>query len=119
MRQCVTASSPMKSFRVHGSVVEDESGRPLAAMLVRVYDKDLALDDFLGEARTDDAGRFEVIFTEDRFKDLIESHPDLYLQIVDPRGIRLLHTTEDHVRFNAGHDEFFEVRIARERVLDS
>jgi 5-hydroxyisourate hydrolase-like protein (transthyretin family) len=68
---------PMTSFRVHGSVVENESGRPLAAMLVRVYDKDLALDDFLGETRTDDAGRFEVTFTEDRFKDLIESRPDL------------------------------------------
>ncbi len=115
----MTASAPMKSFRVHGSVVEDESGRPLAAMLVRVYDKDLALDDFLGEARTDDAGRFEVTFTDDHFKDLIESRPDLYLQVVDPRGIRLLHTTEDRVRFNAGHDEFFELRIARERVLES
>lgn len=109
----------MPAFRVHGSVVEDESGRPLAAMLVRVFDKDVALDDFLGEARSDDAGHFEVVFTEERFKDLVESRPDLYLHVFDPRGARLLHSTEHQVRSNAGRDEFFEVRIARDRVLES
>jgi carotenoid cleavage dioxygenase len=99
--------------------VEDESGRPLAAMLVRAYDKDVVLDDFLGEARTDDSGRFEVVFSEDRFKDLFETRPDLYLHVFDPRGARLLHTTEHRVRFDAGRDEFFEIRVARDGILES
>jgi len=106
-------------FRVHGSVVENESGRPLAALLVRAYDKDVVLDDFLGEDRTDAAGRFEVAFTEKRFKDLFEKRPDLYLRVYDPSGARLLHTTEREVRFNAEREEFFEVRIARAQVLES
>jgi len=107
------------SFRVRGSVVEDETGRPLAGMLVRLYDKDLVLDDFLGEARTGPAGRFELTFTEAQFKDLFETRPDLYLRVYDPSASRQLHTTEEQVRFNAGQDEFFEVRITRERVRES
>jgi hypothetical protein len=107
------------SFRIHGSVFEDESGRPLAALLVRAYDKDVALDDLLGETRTDAGGRFEMVFTEARFKDVFETRPDIYLQVFDPSGAKLLHTTEREVRFNAGRDEFFEVRIARGHVFES
>jgi hypothetical protein len=105
-------------FRVHGSVLEDETGRPLAGLLVRVYDKDVVLDDFLGEVRTDPRGRFELGFSEAQFKDLVETRPDLYLHVYDPSGRQRLETTEGEVRFDAGHDEFFEVRIARERVRE-
>jgi hypothetical protein len=107
------------SFRVRGAVVEGETGRPLGGMLVRLYDKDVVLDDFLGETRTDPAGRFELTFTEAQFKDLLETRPDLYLRVYDPSGSRQLHSTEDEVRFNAGQDEFFEVRIVRKRVRES
>ena len=106
-------------FHVSGSVLEDETERPLAGMLVRLYDKDVVLDDFLGETRTNAAGRFELAFTEAQFKDVFETRPDLYLRVYDPSGTRLLHSTESEVRFNAEHDEFFEVRIARERVRES
>jgi len=105
-------------FHVRGSVVEDETGRPLAGMLVRLYDKDVVLDDFLGEIRTNAAGRFELAFTEAQFKDLFETRPDLYLHVYDPSGRHLLETTEREVRFNAKQDEFFELRIARERVRE-
>lgn len=106
-------------FRVHGLVVESESGRPLAGMLVRAYDKDVVLDDYLGEARTGADGRFEVVFLEEHFKDVREKRPDLYLHVYDPSGATLLHTTEREVRFNADREEFFEVRIVRRRVRES
>ena len=107
------------SYRVHGVVVEAESGRPLAGMLVRLYDKDVVLDDFLGETRSDDAGGFELGFTESQFRDIFETRPDLYLHVYDPSGRTLLHTSESQVRFNAQREEFFEVRIRRTRVRES
>jgi len=103
-------------FRVHGSVVEDESGRPLAGLLVRAYDEDLVLDDHLGDARTDVQGRFEVVFTEVQFMDAFETRPDLYLRVFDASGSRLLLTTEHEVRADAEPDERFELRIPRERL---
>jgi hypothetical protein len=107
------------SFRVHGIVVEAESGRPLAAMLVRAYDQDALRDDYLGESRTDAPGRFEVVFTEAHFKDVVETRPDLYLRVFDPSGAMLLLTTAPDVRRNAGHEEFFELRVPRSNVRES
>lgn len=107
------------SFRVHGCVVEGETGRPLAGMLVRLYDKDLVLDDFLGEARSGADGRFELSFGEAQFRDVFEKRPDLYLRVYDPSGRQLLGSTEREVRFDAGRDEFFEVRVQRRRVRET
>jgi hypothetical protein len=106
------------SFRVHGCVVEAETGRPLTGMLVRVYDKDVVLDDFLGESRSGVDGRFEVGFSEAQFRDVFERRPDLYLRVYDPSGRQLLGSTEREVRLDAGRDEFFEVRIQRRRVRE-
>jgi hypothetical protein len=107
------------SFRVHGCVVEAATGRPLEGMVIRLYDKDVVLDDFLGESRTGASGRFELTFTEAQFRDVFEKRPDLYLRVYDPSGTHLLRTTEREVRFNAGRDEFFEVRIDRSRVRET
>jgi hypothetical protein len=107
------------SFQVNGAVVDDDSGRPLAGLRVRLYDKDLVLDDFLGEARTDAAGRFSLRFTEAQFRDLFEKRPDLYLHVYDASGRLCLESTENRVRFRAGQEEYFEVRIPRERLRES
>jgi hypothetical protein len=107
------------TFRVHGSVVEEETGRPLRGLLVRLYDKDVFADDFLGETRSGERGEFELRFEEAQFRDLFERRPDLYLLVYDARGGHVLHTTESEVRFDASRDERYEVRIPRERVRDS
>jgi hypothetical protein len=100
-------------------LVEDESGRPLQGLLVRAYDEDVLIDDFLGEVRSDAAGRFELVFTEVQFMDLFETRPDLYLRIFDPSGARLLHSTENQVRRDAALEERFEVRIPRGRLSEA
>lgn len=106
-------------FRVHGSVLEDESSRPLPGLLVRAHDEDLMIDDFLGETRTAVDGRFEVVFTEVQFMDLHETRPDLHLRVFDPSGARLLYSTEDAVRADAELDERIDVRIPRARLGES
>jgi hypothetical protein len=99
------------SYRVDGVIVDEESGRALEGLVVRAYDQDLVFDDFLGEARTDASGRFEVTFTEVQFMDLFETRPDVYLRIFDAAGATLLHSTKREVRKNAHLVERFELRI--------
>lgn len=103
-------------YRVYGSVVEEESGRPLEGLVIRAYDEDIVVDDHLGDTCSDVSGRFEITFTEVQFMDFHETRPDLYVRVFDETGTRLLHTTEDAVRSNARGDECFDIRIARDRL---
>ena len=98
-------------FRVLGMVTEEGSGRPLEALLVKAFDKDLLFDDFLGECHTDANGRFEIQYTELDFRDVFEQRPDLYLRIFDPSGRRELYSTIQNVRRNARSEEHFEIAI--------
>jgi hypothetical protein len=100
-------------YRVEGTVREEESGEPLAGLLVKGFDKDLIFDDPLGETRTDDQGRFEIRFTEDAFRSVVDENPDLYLLIFDAAGARELHSTKDRIRRSAGAEEHYEILIPR------
>ncbi len=97
------------SYRVFGTVAEKETGRPLRDLIVRAFDRDLMLDDKLGFATTDDDGRFEIFFNPEAFRDVFESHPDIYLRVFDASGSRLI--LETSVRWNASPDEGFHLRI--------
>jgi hypothetical protein len=101
---------PFRS-RIFGVLREAESGRPLAGLRVRAFDKDVFFDDALGAATTDAAGRFEIDFTELKFRDVVEQRPDLYLRVLSPGEERELFVTS--VRRDAKGDEDFEVRIPR------
>lgn len=106
-------------YRVAGVVRERESGDPLAGLMVLAFDKDIVSDDFLGECETDAEGRFEIRFTDQAFKDVIETHPDIYLSVF-VRGTREpIHDTEHDIRQNAGRDEFFDVEVGRNELAKS
>ncbi len=47
-------------MRIVGTIVEEESGKPLAGLQVRAFDKDFLFDDKLGTAVTDAAGSFTI-----------------------------------------------------------
>jgi len=98
-------------YRIEGTVTEEGSGRPLAGLVVRAYDEDLIRHDFLGEARTDAEGRFEVRFTEVQFQDVHETRPDVFLRVYDASGANLLHSTQRRVRRDAQLVERFELSI--------
>ena len=106
-------------MRLYGTVVEDESGRPLEGLLVRAYDQDLVFDDHLGDTRTNAEGHFDISYSEVQYRDLQETLPDLYLRIFDSSGKRLLHTTERDVRANALVVERFDIRIPRAQLTGS
>jgi hypothetical protein len=70
---------------VTGRIVERSGGKPVAGAVVEVYDKDLLLDDFLGNVTTDDEGRFRVDFTWADYKDTVfDGRPDIYLKVLNP-----------------------------------
>lgn len=102
-----------KRYRIEGVVRELESGRPLSGLYVRAFDKDVLRDDFLGDAVTDATGRFEIRFDDSRFKDLLESKPDIYLCVFVPDAGTPVHDTSCAVRENASHEEYFEIEIPK------
>jgi hypothetical protein len=98
-------------FQISGTVEEQETGRPLAGLIVRAFDRDLLFDDKVGFATTDRDGRFEIRFRTEDFSDLRESRPDLYLRVYDTEGTGLLYETTDAIRWNASADEHYRLRI--------
>ena len=106
----------MITFRIKGSVRVAETGVGLPGLYVKAYDKDLLFDDVLGSAATDASGRFEVVSEMRDFREFFDVKPDIYLRIYNRGGGRLIHSTEDAIRWNAGHVETFDVLVPREEL---
>ena len=107
----MAGASDHDGFRISGTIEEEETGRPLADLVVRAFDRDLVFDDKVGFATTDADGRFEIRFTRRDFSDVGESRPDLYLRVFDPSGTREIHQTRDAIRWNASPSEHYRLRI--------
>ena len=72
---------------VTARVVSRQNHQPITGAAVRVYDKDMVSDDFLGEATTDADGRFSVSFSSDDFKGKVsgfEARPDIFVKVTNP-----------------------------------
>ena len=106
-----------EAFVVRGSVRERETGRPLPDLIVRAFDRDWIADDKVGYSSSNQDGEFEIRFGLEDFQDFIEKRPDLYLRVYDREGTRLLHETTDAIRWNASHNERFDLLIPA-RALD-
>ncbi|MFT5460087.1 MAG: hypothetical protein ACI9K2_006602 [Myxococcota bacterium] len=101
-----------KQWFVKGRIVVDETEVPIPGLVVRVWDKDLMFDDALGTVTTDHDGRFFVKFRTRDFDDGgLETRPDLYLHVHVPGTDRVILSTEDNVRNNAGRMEEYALRL--------
>lgn len=105
-------------MRVVGTVVEEESGKPIEGLCVRAYDKDWVFDDNLGDTLTDAQGKFEIAYTEAQYRDFEETLPDIYIRIYDQTRKKLLYSSEKAVRRNALVLERFDIRIPRAKLGD-
>lgn len=103
-------------YRITGVLRAEGSGEPLQGLVVRGFDQDLLFDDPLGEARSDAAGRFAIEFTDEAFRSVVDTHPDVYLRVFDASGTRELLSTKQRVRRSAGAEEHFELVIPEERL---
>jgi len=100
-------------FEISGTVTEKPTGACVPGVVVAAFDKHRLWDNRLGETRSDAAGQFHLVYDETAFRDLFEKAPDVYLTVKTPAG-KLLHTTEDAVRFDAGQNEAFQLSIPAE-----
>jgi hypothetical protein len=103
----------MLTFKIRGSVREDETGAVLSGFWAKAYDKDLVFDDLLGAVSTDMHGDFEILAAPDDFREFFEKRPDLYLKVFAPDRETLVYTSEHAVRCRAGRLETFDIRIPR------
>ena len=102
-----TAVVPPEEWVARG-VVRYEDNTAGAGLTVSLFDKDLIFDDALGTILTDDAGRFQIIYRADKFRDLFEKQPDLYLKVLDKKGTEL-YTSKDAIRSEAGQATDFRI----------
>jgi hypothetical protein len=106
-------------MRAIGKVVEEESGRPIAGLHVRAFDKDLLFDDKLGVAVTDAEGKFRIDYSQLDFSSIFgtETSPELYVRVYDVNDKKLLYTSEKSIRKNVKVEEHFEIKIPRGKLL--
>jgi hypothetical protein len=106
-------------MRVIGTVVEEESGKPLAGLQVRAFDKDILIDDKLGLAITDAAGAFRINYSELDFSSFLgtETSPELYVRVFDAKGKKLLWTSEKDIRKHPQVEETYDIKIPRSKLV--
>jgi len=105
-------------MRILGTVVEEGSGKPLAGLQVRAFDKDLVFHDKLGVAVTDAAGSFRIEYSQVDFSSIFgtETVPDLFIRVYDASGKKLLYTSEKAIRKNPQVEERFDITIPKAKL---
>jgi len=105
-------------MRVVGTILEEESGKPLAGLHVRAFDKDLIFDDKLGTAITNAAGQFAIHYSSLDFSLIqdLETSPELYVRVYDGTGKKLLFTSEKAIRKDPQVEERYDIKISRAKL---
>lgn len=75
--------------QVDGSVIDSGSGRGIPGLRVEAWDKGLIMDDLVGQATTDDRGRFHFAIGGEPLRELLLGRgPELYFKVFAGRELR-------------------------------
>jgi hypothetical protein len=104
------------AFKIHGKVIEEETGKGIPNLTVKAIDKDLLFDDLLGAVITDENGNFEIKYDKEDFQELFfDKKPDIYLKIKNPEGA-VIHSTEDKVIYESSETKEFNIKISKNKI---
>ncbi|MEX1211476.1 MAG: neuraminidase-like domain-containing protein [Balneolaceae bacterium] len=90
-------------WRVHGHV-RDASGKPVTGVLVRLFDRDLHSEEFLGEAVTGEKGDYLIQYLPEAFAKGESGGPDLVVRFYGKEGKEQSATVVDRELVSIGKD---------------
>jgi hypothetical protein len=97
-----------------GQVIDRDTSEGVVGLSIEAWDNDLQRAQKLGDAKTDDNGRFSISFDLRQFN--YETAPDLFFKVF--HDDKLLESTESSVLWNANTQESvtIKIRTTRERA---
>ncbi len=105
----------LKSILISGRLL-NKHDLPISGLRIEAWDKDLLIDDFVGEATSDKAGYFQISITKKRFTELFfDNTPDIYFKIYSDG--KQIHSTENSVLWNMQRDQK-ELKIVLDMEVD-
>lgn len=108
INEAVDALGPVTAFSVQGQVrLRDQ--RPVAAVFVRAFDKDLRSEELLGEAVTDGQGHYEIQYTARQFRRVEKKNADLIVRVFNKEDALL---GESDLLFTAREVEKVDLVVA-------
>lgn len=101
---------PPRTYGVSGKVVfiHGKEMRPLEAVTVRAFDRDLRREELLGESLTDAEGGYRIPYTSKQFARAEKARADLVVRVFSPEGV-LLTASEPIV--NASEEETVNLTV--------
>ncbi len=102
--------SAKKAYTINGTVTDKQTGAGIPNLTVEAWDKDLVIDDLLGNTTTDDDGQFSLSFGKAHYSEIcLDRKPDVYFKVF--REGTLVASTEDSVLWNVSKKKT-KVKIA-------
>jgi hypothetical protein len=98
-------------WSVYGQV-QDHTGKAVASVRVRLFDKEHKYDDVLGFTTTDKSGEFSFTFHERVLTRAGEKPPELFLRVEDRRGQEIF-STKESIAFGSGKASYVLVELPR------
>src|ERR1041384_5309172 len=94
--------------------VTDQAKRPLANLIVRIYDRDMRSEEMLSETITDKKGKYSTTWLHSQLSGRGRKEADISVKVFTKEKKELLFASgTDDIRFNASPKEEINITISK------